>query len=49
MRHLDDLVQDLRFTLLAVAAGLAAVTMIACYIPARRVLSIDPAQSLRQA
>jgi putative ABC transport system permease protein len=36
-------------TLFVVAGGLAAVTMIACYIPARRVLSIDPAQSLRQA
>jgi putative ABC transport system permease protein len=35
-------------TLLAVAAGLGLVTMIACYLPARRVLRIDPAQSLRQ-
>jgi len=31
----------------AVALGLIAVTMIACYVPARRVLRIDPAQSLR--
>jgi putative ABC transport system permease protein len=35
-------------TLLAVTAGLASVTMLACYAPARRVLRIDPAQSLRQ-
>jgi putative ABC transport system permease protein len=35
-------------TLAIVVAGLGAVTMIACYVPARRVLSIDPAQSLRQ-
>jgi putative ABC transport system permease protein len=35
-------------TLAAVAAGLAIVTMAACYVPARRVLGIAPAQSLRQ-
>jgi putative ABC transport system permease protein len=35
-------------TLLAVALGLGLVTMIACYLPARRVLRIDPAHSLRQ-
>jgi putative ABC transport system permease protein len=36
------------FTLSAVALGLAIVTMFACYVPARRVLRIDAAQSLRQ-
>ncbi len=35
-------------TLTAVALGLGLVTMAACYVPARRVLGIDPAQSLRQ-
>ena len=35
-------------TLATVTAGLIVVTMIACYVPARRVLRIDPAQSLRQ-
>jgi putative ABC transport system permease protein len=30
-----------------VAVVLAGVTMAACYLPARRVLRIDPAQSLR--
>jgi putative ABC transport system permease protein len=36
-------------TLLSVALGLALVAMAACYVPARRVLRIEPAQSLRQA
>jgi putative ABC transport system permease protein len=36
------------FTLLAVALGLALVTLLTCYVPARRVLQIDPAQLLRQ-
>ncbi|MGH9162669.1 MAG: ADOP family duplicated permease [Vicinamibacteraceae bacterium] len=35
-------------TLLAVTLGLTLVTMMACYVPARRVLGIDPAQSLRE-
>ena len=35
-------------TLAAVALGLAAVAMIACYLPARRVLRLHPAQALRQ-
>jgi ABC-type antimicrobial peptide transport system permease subunit len=35
-------------TLSVVAGALALITMLACYLPARRVLGIDPAQSLRQ-
>jgi len=34
-------------TLVAVAIGLGMVAMAACYLPARRVLDIDPARSLR--
>jgi putative ABC transport system permease protein len=34
-------------TLVAVTLGLAAVTLAACYIPARRVLAIHPAETLR--
>ena len=35
-------------TIASVAAGLALVALFACYLPARRVLSLEPAQSLRQ-
>jgi putative ABC transport system permease protein len=35
-------------TLASVAVAMGLVTMGACYVPARRVLGIDPAQSLRQ-
>jgi putative ABC transport system permease protein len=35
-------------TLTSVAVGLGLVTMLACYVPARRVLGIDPAQLLRR-
>ena len=35
-------------TLASVALGLGLVAMVACYIPARRVLQLEPAQSLRQ-
>ena len=34
-------------TLAAVALGLAAVTLTTCYLPARRVLRIEPAELLR--
>ncbi|HET7457984.1 MAG TPA: ABC transporter permease [Gemmatimonadaceae bacterium] len=34
-------------TLAAVAAGLAAVALAACYVPARRVAMIEPAQAFR--
>jgi putative ABC transport system permease protein len=35
-------------TLAAVGTGLAVVAFVSCYIPARRVAGIEPAQSLRQ-
>jgi putative ABC transport system permease protein len=35
--------------LLAAALGLLTVAMAACYLPARRVLKIDPAQMLHQS
>jgi putative ABC transport system permease protein len=35
-------------TLVVVALGLALVSMAACYVPARRVLRIEPATSLRE-
>jgi predicted permease len=35
-------------TLAAVAVGLGGVAMAACYVPARRVLGLEPAESLRQ-
>ena len=36
-------------TLVAVVAGLAAVALLACYVPARRVATIEPAQAFRDA
>jgi hypothetical protein len=35
-------------TLASVATGLSLIALAACYLPARRVLAIQPAQSLRQ-
>jgi len=35
-------------SLAAVALGLAAVALIACYLPARRVIGIDPARAFRE-
>jgi putative ABC transport system permease protein len=34
-------------TTIAVALGLALVTLVTCYVPARRTLQIDPAQLFR--
>jgi putative ABC transport system permease protein len=35
-------------TLALVALGLSLVAAVACYVPARRVAGIEPAQSLRE-
>jgi putative ABC transport system permease protein len=35
-------------TLVSVAAGLALVAMISCYVPARRIVRIEPARALRE-
>jgi putative ABC transport system permease protein len=35
-------------TIAAVSAALAVIALFACYVPARRVLRLEPAQSLRQ-
>jgi len=35
-------------TLLVVTTGFSIVTIAACYVPARRVLRLDPAPLLRQ-